>query len=84
MGHAPANVFQLCEHLGIAETEFYHHFGSLEKVEESVLLFVGKKLQRSLRKMINSRLLESLKRCSLCILLLSRVYATSEAIYNGN
>ncbi len=38
MGHAPANVFQLCEHLGIAETEFYHHFGSLEKVEESVLL----------------------------------------------
>ncbi|MDA0784359.1 MAG: hypothetical protein O2814_07430 [Bacteroidetes bacterium] len=38
MGHAPANVFQLCEHLGIAETEFYHHFGSLEKVEESILL----------------------------------------------
>ena len=38
MGHAPANVFQLCEHLGIAETEFYHHFGSLENVEESVLL----------------------------------------------
>ena len=38
MGHAPANVFQLCEHLGIAETEFYHQFGSLEKVEESVLL----------------------------------------------
>jgi AcrR family transcriptional regulator len=38
MGHAPANVFQLCEHLEIAETEFYHHFGSLEKVEESVLL----------------------------------------------
>ena len=38
MGHAPANVFQLCEHLGIAETEFYHHFGSLEMVEESVLL----------------------------------------------
>jgi AcrR family transcriptional regulator len=38
MGHAPANVFQLCEHLGIAETEFYHHFGSLEKVEESVLV----------------------------------------------
>lgn len=38
MGQAPANVFQLCEHLGIAETEFYHHFGSLEKVEESILL----------------------------------------------
>lgn len=38
MGHAPANVFQLCEHLGIVETEFYQHFGSLEKVEESVLL----------------------------------------------
>lgn len=38
MGHAPANVFQLCEHLGIAETEFYHYFGSLEKVEDSVLL----------------------------------------------
>ena len=38
MGHAPANVFQLCEHLEIAETEFYHHFGSLEKVEESVLV----------------------------------------------
>ena len=38
MGQAPANVFQLCEHLGIAETEFYNHFGSLEKVEESVLV----------------------------------------------
>ncbi|MCX8485115.1 MAG: TetR family transcriptional regulator C-terminal domain-containing protein [Bacteroidia bacterium] len=38
MGHSPANVFQLCEHLGIAETEFYSHFGSLDKVEESVIV----------------------------------------------
>lgn len=37
-GHAPANVYQLCEHLNIEENEFYHHFGSLEKVEESVLV----------------------------------------------
>ena len=37
-GHAPANVFQLCEELSLTETEFYSHFGSLEKVEEAVLV----------------------------------------------
>lgn len=37
-GHAPANVFLFCEHLDVTETEFYSHFSSLEKVEESVLV----------------------------------------------
>lgn len=37
-GHAPVNVFQLCEELSVTETEFYSHFGSLEKVEEAVLV----------------------------------------------
>jgi hypothetical protein len=37
-GQAPVNVYQLCEHLNMAESEFYSHFGSLEKVEESVLV----------------------------------------------
>lgn len=37
-GHAPANVFLLCESLEMTETEFYNYFSSLEKVEESVLV----------------------------------------------
>ena len=37
-GQAPVNVYQLCEHLNMPESEFYSHFGSLEKVEESVLV----------------------------------------------
>lgn len=37
-GQAPATVYQLCEHLNMQESEFYSHFGSLEKVEESVLV----------------------------------------------
>ena len=37
-GKAPANVFQLCEAMGASESEFYSHFGSLEKVEEFVLV----------------------------------------------
>jgi hypothetical protein len=37
-GHAPVNVFLLCESLEMTETEFYNHFSSLEKVEESVLV----------------------------------------------
>ncbi|MBM3438003.1 MAG: TetR/AcrR family transcriptional regulator [Bacteroidetes bacterium] len=37
-GQAPANVYQLCEHLNIEESTFYSHFGSLDKVEESVLV----------------------------------------------
>ncbi len=37
-GQAPANVYQLCEHLNMEESAFYSHFGSLDKVEESVLV----------------------------------------------
>jgi hypothetical protein len=37
-GKSPANVYQLCQQLEMSESEFYQHFSSLEKVEESVLL----------------------------------------------